>query len=161
MPFPCHLPDATLPSRLLPALQRHWPRGLRSRRSTWPRGLRSRRSTWPRGLQSRRSTWNALPAWFSFTSSERPPWLCCLHLKTYTKTHPSSCDFFLSKILIANCHNTLLKLFPLNWSDGNVKSIGARFFSVLFTAAPPCNNTVYSLMVYAEAKETSTCLHVV
>lgn len=58
-------------------------------------------------------------------------------------THPSSCDFFLFKILIANCHNILLKLSLLNWSDGNVKSIGARFFSVLFTAVLPCNNKLF------------------
>lgn len=49
-PSPATSQTSPLPSRLLPALQRHW----------------------SRCLQSCCPTWNALPAWFSFISSERP-----------------------------------------------------------------------------------------
>ena len=58
------------------------------------------------------------------------PWLRCLHLKTYpnTKTHPSSCDFFLFKMFIANCHNILIKFSSqLEWWECKIHR-GKIFF---------------------------------
>ena len=47
----------------------------------------------------------------SASSPQRPSLAALFTFKDLpnTKTHPSSCDFFLFKMLIANCHNILIK----------------------------------------------------